>query len=203
MKHSKLLATFLLLTFGSASLQAAVVFYSDRASWEAAAGGGVGDIVDDMNSGTYTAAALSRGSYVITGEAYGFFPNGNPVNAIDGSGYLRLFLDATNDATFTFASPITAFGFDVHPDGTNLVGPTVLVSLDGSPATSYTLPTSNVNGFRGFISDTSLTSFTLTSAVDALHGIDNLEAYTAAVPEPSRALLLLLSSITCQFRRRR
>ncbi|MGV3664130.1 MAG: PEP-CTERM sorting domain-containing protein [Prosthecobacter sp.] len=193
-----------LLSLAAPALQAAVVAYTDRISWQAdAGGGGAGDIVDDMNSGPYTAAALNRGSYVITGEAYGFFPNGNPVNAIDGSGYLRLFLDGTNDTTFTFSSPVTAFGFDVHPDNFNLSGPTILIAIDGADATSYTLPMTNVNGFRGFVSDTPFTSFTLTTADDALHGIDNFEAYTAAVPEPTRSMLLFFGVSAFLLRRRR
>jgi hypothetical protein len=150
------------------------------------------------------------------------------VTAIDGSGYFHFFLDAdrphyfdsnlmeyvyTSDdyisdfATFTFDNAIYAFGFDLNPYSYD-VGNVVTVALNGVSTTSYTLPASDVTGFRGFVSDTAFTTATMnitgaTSYTSAEHGMDNIEAFTAAAPEPSRALLLLFGGAAFNGRRRR
>lgn len=94
-------------------------------------------------------------------------------------------------------------GFDLNPQNFNL-GATVLVALDGAPTTSYTLPATDMNGFRGFVSSTPFTTFTISSAGDAWHGADNLEAFSAAAaPEPTRSLLLLAGFGSLLLRRRR
>jgi hypothetical protein len=120
------------------------------------------------------------------------FPNSNVQTTIDGTGYFRALLNNTsggNSYTFTFSSPIRALGYDLNPQGTDL-GATVAFAINGTPTGSYTLPATDVNGFRGFVSTTSFTSFTIsTSASTAGHGIDNLEAFSA-VPEPMESALV-------------
>ena len=69
-----------------------------------------------------------------------------------------------------------ALGYDLNPQNFNL-GATVQVVLDGGTTTSYSLPASDVNGFRGFVSDVPFTTFRVTTGGLAWHGIDNLEAY--------------------------
>ena len=209
------------------SIPAAVVMYSDRSAWRSAAGG-VGDIVDNLNTGTYNSSILGRGSYAITSNDLALFPNNNPVTTIDGSGYFHFFLSAdrphyfdrdlgelvytSNDyisgfATFTFDNAIYAFGFDLNPYSFD-VGEVVSVALNGVSASSYSLPATDVTGFRGFVSDTAFTTATMsitgaTSYTSAEHGMDNIEAFTAAAPEPSRALLLFLGGAALNRRRRR
>ncbi len=177
-------ASFLAL-LAAGTLKAAVVQYSNRTDWQTAAGGGAGDITDDFNAGT-----LTRSAFTLTQDVTGsiaFFPNANSVNAIDGTGYLRLLLnDPADFVTFTFNSPITALGYEVNPHSAT-VGVVFSFAVNGTAAGSYSLPATDITEFRGFVSDTPFTTFTLTTAAtDSRQGIDNVEAFTS-VPEPVAA----------------
>lgn len=175
------LAMSLLLGVCTQSANGAIVTYSDRSAWTAAAGGGTGSILDDLDSG-----GLSRTGYTISG-AGSFFPNSNAQTTVNGTSYLRALLrnlGTPDPVILTFTSPITALGYDLNPQDFNL-GATVNFAIDGTPAGTYTLPASDVSGFQGFVSTTPFTSLTLTtSSGTAFHGIDNLEAF-GAVPEPA------------------
>lgn len=179
------IAASLLALLGAGSLSAAVVQYSSRTDWRTAAGGGTGDITDDFNAGT-----LVRSAFALTQDATGsiaFFPNANSVNTIDSTGYLRLLLNSPTDfVTFTFSSPITALGYEVNPHSLT-VGVVFSFAVNGTAAGSYSLPATDITEFRGFVSDTPFTTFTLTTAAtDSRQGIDNVEAFTS-VPEPAAA----------------
>jgi hypothetical protein len=179
------IAASLLAFLGAGTLSAAVVQYSSRTDWRTAAGGGTGDVTDDFNAGT-----LTRSAFTLTQDATGSiaaFPNSNAVNAIDGTGYLRLLLNSPTDfVTFTFSSPITALGYEVNPHSST-VGVVFSFAVNGTAAGSYSLPATDITEFRGFVSDTPFTTFTLTTAAtDSRQGIDNLEAFTS-VPEPAAA----------------
>lgn len=174
--------------FGFHQSQAAVVVYTDRATWKASWGGGTGDIQDSFSSGTFV-----RTGYTITSglpSALGGFPSPvsvpEQVNYVDGSPFLLSYISNTSghQVTFTFSSPIRAFGYDVNPRTASL-GATVNFAVNGSAAGSYNLPASDVTEFRGFFSDTPFTTFRMTTAASsAVHGIDNLEGFTT-VPEPA------------------
>ncbi len=195
MKNTQLLLSLLLLLAAAPALPAAVVAYSDRSAWRVAAGGGVGDIVDNLNNGTF-----DRGSYAIsTSWNPSSFPSTNPSTTIDGSGYFFAEVAWGRVATFTFDNAIDAFGFDFKGWLNDRV---VRIAFDGSAGTEYILPNPSIPYFRGFVSDTPFTSVTITDAgSNAFHGIDNIEAFS--VPEPSRALLLLLGGAALSGRRRR
>lgn len=170
------------------TVAAAVVQYSNRGDWRVAAGGGTGDIADDFNAGS-----LTRSAFTLTDDTSGsiaFFPNENSANAIDGTGYLRLLLNAPTDfVTFTFSSPITALGFEVNPQSAT-VGVVFSFAVNGTAAGTYSLPATDITEFRGFVSATPFTTFTLTTvASDSRHGIDNVEAFTS-VPEPAVATMV-------------
>lgn len=176
------LAVGLLLCLFAQSTNGAIVTYSDRSAWTTGAGGGTGTLVDNLDSGGFT-----RTGYTISGTGLGAHPNFNAQTSINGSGYLRAFLEDSGTPTtviFTFSSPITAMGYDLNPQGFNL-GATVNFAIDGTPAGTYNLPGTDVNGFQGFVSTTPFTSLTLsTTGGSAWHGIDNLEAFVS-VPEPA------------------
>lgn len=167
--------------------QAAVVQYADRSAWRTASGGGTGDIVDAMDTGTFTRDAFSvtaGGSGALNAQ-----PNFNLQTSVDGTGYLRLLLNNTgNSVTFTFNAPVTAFGYDLNPQGFNL-GVAVNFVINGTTTGSYALPSTDVNAFQGFVSDTPFTTLTLsTTASTAWHGVDNVEAFSS-VPEARDAAL--------------
>ncbi len=180
-----LLAVSLLALLGGATANAAVVQYSSRTDWRIAAGGGTGDITDNLNAGT-----LTRSAFTLTQDATGSiaaFPNSNAVNAIDGTGYLRLLLnDPADFVTFTFSSPITALGYEVNPRSVE-VGVVFAFAVNGTATGTYSLPATDITEFRGFVSNTPFTTFTITmSATASFQGIDNVEAFTS-VPEPGSA----------------
>lgn len=178
-----------LLVFMSLSSSAGITLYTNRLDWEAAAGGGVGDITDNFNTGTMVAGVIDRDGYVITGTSMVAFPNANAQTTIDGTGYFRAVLGSTDDYLFTFSNSTYALAYDINPQPSD-VGATVNFSLDGSFEGSYNLPSTDVNGFIGFISDTPFTTYEITTPdSSAWHGIDNLEVYS--VPEPSSSALAL------------
>jgi hypothetical protein len=187
-------------SFISMSSHAAIVSYGDRAAWQSAAGGGVGDIFDNLNTGSGAGGLIDRGTYSSTGTAQNAFPNGNATTTIDGTGYIRYLLEPSTDGTLTFDAPVMALGFDINPwcnggncSFSNSLGASVSVAYDGfsSIDSVYLLPVSDVSGFRGFISDTPFTTFTITTSdPNAWHGVDNLEAFSASVvPLPAAVWL--------------
>lgn len=191
MALERMLLGLFLLAAGSCSAHAGITVFTNRLDWEAAMGGNTGNITDNLDSGTQVSGVIDRGSYVISGTAQNAFPNFNSQTSIDGSGYLRVLLQGSpqNYTTFTFNLTVLALGYDINPQNFNL-GASVDFTVDGTLTGSYKLPSTDVNGFVGFVSDTPFTSFEITTTnTDAWHGIDNVEAYSA--PEPSVADLEL------------
>ncbi len=178
--------------------QAAVVVYTDRATWKASWGGGTGDIQDAFTSGTTTRAAFT----ITTGapSALGEFPAPDPDspaelnNSVDASPFLLAYITSTSghQVTFTFNTAIQTFGYDLNPRSAS-VGATVNFAVGATvgglaAAGSYSLPGTDVTGFRGFYSDTPFKVFRITTAAaNAYHGIDNLEGFTT-VPEPAETV---------------
>lgn len=196
MKKSYLFSVTLTVVLSSISMlsNAAIISYSDRSTWQIASGGGSSDILDNLDSGSGGGGFIDRGTYTSTGTAQNAFPNGNGTTTIDGTGYIRYLLNSTTFGTLTFDDPIFSLGFDINPHSGSL-GALVSVDIDGLALTSYMLPGTDVNGFVGFISDTAFTTFTITSLTDAWHGVDNLEAFSAAAsPVPVPAALWLFGS---------
>jgi hypothetical protein len=178
----------------------ATIVYLDRTTWQSAAGGP--GIVDALDSGTQVAGVIDREGYTISGTAQNAFPNANGTTTIDGTGYVRVLLSGTEGSytTFTFDAPIYSFGFDLNPHSSSL-GATVSVTIDSvAGATSYDLPVTDTNGFRGFVSDVPFTTFDLHSTSTAWHGIDNVEI---TVPEPTSAALLGLGMFVVATMRKR
>ncbi len=187
-----MLGIFLLVFFLGTETEATLVGFSDRAVWETAAGGGAGDIVDNLNAGSKVAGVIDRGSYTLSGPSLNAFPNGNASTTIDGSGYARSLLDGSTNSyhVFTFSSPIRALGFDINPHSSAL-GINVAIWVDGVEEGTYSLPSSDATEFRGFVSSTGFTTFTVVgTGASAWHGIDNVEAY--AIPEPAAITLCCL-----------
>lgn len=199
----KLILAILLSVVGFGNAQASITLYTDHAAWEAASGGGTGNIVDNLNAGEIIRQVVDRTTYTIAGTTLAFFPNTNPTTSIDGTGYVRFLLDASNYGILTFNAPIMSLGFGIHPwcnggdcNYPNSMGAAIAVAIDGIASTSYLLPATNVSEFRGFVSDTPFTTFKITTtAQSGWHGMDNLEAFSvSAIPIPG-AIWMFVSGL--------
>ena len=182
MRASSLLLSLALVCLGSGFAGAQTLF-TDRATFQSAAGG-AGDIFDDCNTG-----GTDRGTHLYSGTLFAF-PNGNPTTDIDGTGYLRTGLEPGGLLTISFDAPIIAIGFDVNPwcnggdcNFTNSLGSTINFTTTGTlpQSGSYTLPVVYGPEFRGIVfgAGSSITSISLaTSSLNGWHGLDNIEIVT-------------------------
>jgi hypothetical protein len=164
---------------------AQVTVYTDKTAFLAAAQV-VGSLAfnDNLNSGSLSGSTATFPNGSVTGSGIAAFPNGNATNTIDGTGYLR-FLVNSGPVTFTFNTAIVAFGFDTNPRAQG-VGHNLAVSV-GGVSSSLTMPVTDITEFRGYITSSTFTTFTLSDpgAANDFYGIDNPVAYGTAVPEPS------------------
>lgn len=175
--------------------QAALVVYTSEGAFDTAAlEFGTQDFTDDLNSGSKFDSTVTLTDVTISGNSILSFPNFNNTNKADGTGYLRLHaLQANGPVTFTFSTPLVAFGFDINPRSQGIDD---LFSVDtsaGGASASFSMPSSDITEFRGFVSDSVFTTFTLNDAggsASDFYGIDNLVAYSA-VPEPSTYAAIL------------
>ena len=203
-RHTALLLG--LFTFAAINAHGTITLYTDRSTWETAAGGGTGDLLDNFTTGTLSGTNIFRAGYSISGPVLVAFPNANVQTTIDGSGYFRAILQSstTNFFTFSFTNAILALGYDLNPQFSNL-GASVDFMTNGIFAGTYNLPATDVNGFFGLVSTDPFTTFEITPNNDtAWHGIDNLEAYHATIPEPSPLALGAIGAVVaCVSKRRR
>ena len=173
------------------SAQAVVVYTSEGDFTTAAQVVGVQDFTENLNSGSRSGSTITLTDVTISGYNYAF-PNSNPTNTVDGTGYLRFRVDSPSPLTFTFNTAVIAFGFETNPRAQG-VNDTFTVDAGGT-VSSYSMASTYTTEFRGFVSDSPFTTFTLSDSgsTDDFYGIDNLVAYTAAaVPEPSTYAAIL------------
>lgn len=161
---------------------------TESAFTTAAQAAGTVEFTDNLDTGSKVGSTITRTDVVISGNAIAAFPNSNLTNTIDGTGYLRFQVNESRPVTFTFDSAVIAFGFQVNPRSQG-VGHT-FTAATGDANITFSMPTTDTTEFRGFISDTPFTTFTISDAGSAndIYGIDNLVAYTA-VPEPEACAL--------------
>jgi hypothetical protein len=167
------------------SAQAVVLVYTSEGAFTTAAQVvGTQDFTENLNSGSKSDSTITLTDVTISGDGIAAFPNGNATNTADGTGYLRFRVDESQPVTFTFDTAVIAFGFDTNPRNQG-VNDTFTVDAGGT-GSSFTMPSTDTTEFRGFVSDSPFTTFTLSDSgsTDDYYGIDNLVAYTA-VPEPS------------------
>jgi hypothetical protein len=192
-----------------------ITSFTDRASWEAAAGGAP-SVFDDFNDITQEVvitwnAPVDRGPYTLssspTGYSYLEGPSSYDPNydlQSPPTPYFKAQLDdsPSTEVRFTFDTPVTSWGADVnpHPNG---VGDVVQAVLDSVPhANAYTLPGSDVTAFRGIVSTTPFTTLTLRAQyASAFHGVDNIGAHP--IPEPSTFVLTILGLLGLAWYSRR
>jgi len=191
----------------------AITSYTDRASWEAAAGGAP-SVLDDFNDISQEAiytwnTPVDRGPYtLLSTPGYSYLEGPTTYDAnydVDSppSPYFKAQLDATvpTEVVFTFDNPMTSWGADVNPHPAS-VGDVVQVVLDSfTYGNAYTLPATDVTAFRGIISTTPFTTIKLRAQnTYAYHGVDNLGAH---IPEPATLSLLALGGLAVLRRRRK
>lgn len=178
--------------------QAAITVFTDRASWEAAAGG-TPALFEDFNS-VGSDVQLNPGvtlgllTFTSTSPVLSRLdaPPLIPETSVNGTSYLAAQLDngvesITIDIT---GQAVISWGADVNPHPFD-INSLILVSTNGGDNGAFFLPPGDLSEFRGFIADNPFTQVTFSSAVGfAEHGWDNLGMHLPAVPEPGSGLLL-------------
>ena len=191
--------------------QSAFVLYTDRAQWQSAPGGAP-DFFEDFNAFTATTTVLPQvvagGGLTVSrqnGSSYIDAPPYDALSQTPTSPYLRTQLSTpgTDRLMFTFASPVISWGTDMNPRASDL-GRTLNVSLDGSFAGTYSLPSVGAVEFRGLIAAAPFKTLSIETAGGFAHqGIDNLAAHLPAqAPAPATLALIAAGLLGLGWRRR-
>ncbi len=192
MRSRSLLAVGCLWLLGGIADQASAGFitFTDRASWEAAVGGGGGVIqTEDFNAFSYTEYLAGDHSMgLLDLKITGVLPHPNAVKSggpdeIDSTKYFRGVAEFSEGPTLIFRDPVFGFGGDwMNTDGAGQLELTIL-------GETFNLP--DIIGDDGFFGVTSSTPFTDVvirtenekDEDDEYFGLDNVSFST--VPEPS------------------
>lgn len=195
-----------------ASAHASTSFFNNEAAFLAAAAAPLNfESFENATSPSATTVAFAGGTFACAGTGYcpGFF--GTWTLGAD-TGVQSVYFASPDSATFTFNSPITAFG--VHIGGAGDVSPNTLTATLGNGDSGlalnnytgdYSVFGSN-NQYFGAISTTAFTTVTFTTS-NSGDGIafDSMSFGVAAVPEPETYAMLLagLGVMGAVARRRR
>lgn len=200
--HTFIKSIALTVSFGAlvtAPVRAATTIYTDRTSFDAfVIESGFVDFNDVQSEVDFRTSPFDAGPFSIQGAGTGqgirnridIQPLQFDTFDIDGTTVANLRVSSTSTVTFTFDSPITAFGadfgsindFELRTQATT--GSDIVVP----PVT----PVSAIQ-FFGFTSDTAFTSLVFESAAPNADGfaVDNISIGTA-VPEPATWAMMLL-----------
>ncbi len=188
MKRALLAAACLLVVVGTADrARANYVFYTDRAAFDLATGGGLSS---DTYGDFFNAASVSRSGYTLS-QTSGGSPLQIYATGSGGAGYTD---DGSGrNADFLFDSPINAFGVDITATGD------MTVSVGGDLSSSISLTAGTASFFGVINTMTAFDQVTFSSSAGSLADnlfvdFDNLSfgpiETTAVVPEPSTFALL-------------
>ena len=178
----------LVVSLASSSANAAPVYFTDRASFDAAAGGGLN--YESFEADFAVADTIVFAGFTVS-ETLGInglgqlrdFPGLVDGAITDGTGALGY--DDNGDSVgtfFSFASPITAFGLDI----TTKPGSTV--TIGGSVSDSLAL-TSDTPLFWGVIDMDGITSISFNASGEPLVGFDAVSFGQAVIPAPGAIVL--------------
>lgn len=189
----------------------AAAVYSDRSTWETAAGGS-SDILEDFNTvSTDTALPVSLDSISlsITGGTRSTIDASPYIAPSDGiaddylvNGTTYFLATTTRDSrtdekiTIIFNRPFISWGVDLNPHSGDLNDGVNFTTNSGESGTYY-LPASDTTEFRGFVTQTPFTSITFSFNSNSVGnyaeaGWDNLSAHYAGGGITAGILYLLI-----------
>lgn len=212
MRFSTVLAGLALGLAASTAAQAAVTTYTDRATFSTGAGSTTIEGFDSVTPGLFSDPySVALPGFTLSGSpagnnvgiGTGSFSNGGDNSAIPASFAGQNFLgwgngnagQAIGPITVTFASPVTAFGFDWFNTDYSDQYQVTLPTGDTFSAPPFTVGSNGTtSGFFGVVSDTALSSFTISDQFGggyiSTEGLDNLTYSASPVPEPASLALL-------------
>ena len=195
---ARVLASVVLISgLAPALVEGAIITYSSRADFAASVSGEVVEGWDTLANGTVI-GTLNGVSYDPSGGdalvTNAFLPLSSPNALGDTTGG---FFAGAETMTFTFSSPITAFGISFNTFATAIGAYTATTNLgDVAQSVFDPFPGSTTGQFVGFSSDTPFTSVVLTNVTGTSYTLDDLNYVTATrSPEPATLLLLGLGSM--------
>ncbi len=185
-------------------VQAAIITYTDRTTWEVAVGSFATENFDSESLFNFGLGANIVGPFdfnIAGTQAFGGVRVGTDFDNVDGTTFVKGGDNPDVSMTMAFSSPVTAFFADFAnvngSDGLNIV-------VDSTPFNLPTFFSGGQDGSFGVVSSTPF-SFIEFDSGDEAFGIDNIST-PAAVPEPSALALFGIGACIAGFgaaRRRR
>ncbi len=196
----KILLSLFIITcvfiLGASNANATLITYTDRTSFETAAGT---TTVEDFQSFVvdtpFHTTPVDVGDFTLSmigspNTSYNYIDIGPPASAetnVNGTTNMRVFTDNSPsfDLIFTFDTAITAFGADFANINDDILRTRLLV---GSEIATPPINPYPFVSFYGFTSDVAFTSITFEGLENDVYGIDNVTY--SPIPEPTTMLLL-------------
>lgn len=201
-------AALLAATFVLQSASAAVITYTNEATFDSAVGAGL--LVEDFNTDSGSGSPLTVGSggllTSIESDADNIFVFENTHTATTGIGVADTG-DGDWTMTFNFSQAVESFGFSFNDWPEASSGTLTFQTSAGETGTllsSGPLPNETVL-FLGMTTNIGFTDITLTAVGASNDGsqIDNVKFNAASVPAPAGGALLLLGLATMAGRKRK
>ena len=188
----------------ASSLHAQLTPYTDRTTFEAAAGTTIVETFDSFaTEDAFHTNAVDAGDFTISADApingsYNFIDrsqNGfqDTWADVNGTTAMNVFLNKNRKLIFTFDTAITAFGADFRD--INELQSRVDFLINGESVTPSVYGDDTTN-FFGIISDTEFTVLEIDAAYgqNDNFGVDNVTYSMASVPEPKSIALLSIAA---------
>lgn len=206
---------FVLVASSTLPSTAAIVEFTTRADFVAAAGASTTETFDSIAPDTqFRTQSVDLGAFTIAG----FGPNqaswnainptpapGNTIYNVNGSSFVFGATDVGTGFSVTFDSAVTAFGADFRGlNNQDNVARTFIV-VNGTELAATIVAGNDVGSFFGFISDTPFTTISFIRNPDLIpghmdaFGMDNVTFATGAVPEPSTWAMMILGFASLGF----